>query len=452
MRIIVVGSGPTGLTLGAALARRGHHVVSIDRDPGPPTGGAWGRRGVKQFDHAHGFRPQVRDVLSAEWPEAYDRWIGLGGEAIPFDIPGVDAPLVIMRSRRSTYERALRAAAAEVTGLTLHTGHVGGLLERSERVVGAVVDGRAIEADLVIDASGRTSQITDSQGEVLGADCGIAYVNRSYRRHEGTELGPLTTVVAWGGSFDGFHAMVFPHDHRYFSVVLVRPTTDAGLRQLLHREAFEAACRAIPAVAEWTDPSRSEPSGDVLPGVHLRNAYRHQSHLPGLVAVGDSVATTAPTAGRGMALASMQIEALLRLLDGGADLVTIAEPFGIWCDAQVRPWVEDHLATDGETVRRWHGADIDLTRPLTSTAILDAAPAEPRIVPYIGGYASMTALPASLAPAEPLARAVYRSGWRPQLAEGPTRHKLVALLDDLGLRGGRDRTRTCDLCRVKAAL
>ncbi len=40
----------------------------------------------------------------------------------------------------------------------------------------------------------------------------------------------------------------------------------------------------------------------------------------------------------------------------------------------------------------------------------------------------MTALPASLAPAEPIARAVYESGWRPAPAEGPTRDELVALL------------------------
>jgi hypothetical protein len=82
---------------------------------------------------------------------------------------------------------------------------------------------------------------------------------------------------------------------------------------------------------------------------------------------------------------------------------------------------------DAESVRRWHGHDIDLTHPLTSAAVVQAAKADARIQPHIGGFLSMTELPTSLAPAEPLARAVYQSGWRPPAADGPTRDELVAL-------------------------
>ena len=54
--------------------------------------------------------------------------------------------------------------------------------------------------------------------------------------------------------------------------------------------------------------------------------------------------------------------------------------------------------------------------------------ADARIEPYVYGFMGMTELPASLAPVEPLARAVYESGWRPPPADGPTRDELVALL------------------------
>ncbi len=39
-----------------------------------------------------------------------------------------------------------------------------------------------------------------------------------------------------------------------------------------------------------------------------------------------------------------------------------------------------------------------------------------------------TALPQTLRPAEPLARAVYQTGWRPAYAPGPTRDELVDVI------------------------
>ncbi len=136
MDVIIVGAGPSGLTLGAALARRGYRVVAVDRDPGPAPDGSWRRRGVMQFQQAHGFRPQVRDLLLAEWPEAWHAWLDLGAEPIDLSATGGSAPAVGVRSRRVTYERALRRAAAEADGLTVAVGHVDGLAERGGRVVG----------------------------------------------------------------------------------------------------------------------------------------------------------------------------------------------------------------------------------------------------------------------------------------------------------------------------
>jgi hypothetical protein len=378
-----------------------------------------------QFEHAHGFRPQVPLLLSDMWPAAYEAWIALGAE--PVQVAGLTPVTMGMRSRRSTFERALRRAVCRTPGLELRTGHVESLQRVDDTVTGAVVDGQGVKADLVVDASGRSGRVVRPEAELEG-DCGMAYVNRGYRVVAGAEPGPLLNPLLWAGNYDGYQVLVFMHEQGNYSVLFVRPAADKQLKLLRHTNAFEAACRAVPALAAWTNPARAVPTSDVLVGGALRNVYKPQAGLPGLITVGDAVSTTTPTAGRGIAMTSMQISALLELLDDGADPVRMAEPFEQWSSNNIRPWVDDHIVLDTESVRLWRGEDIDLTRPLSSTRILDAALVDERISTYAAGYIAMTDLPATLAPAEPLARAVYETGWRPPRSEGPSRDELVEVI------------------------
>ena len=430
MRTLVIGAGPAGLMLGATLARRGHVVTCVDRDPGP-AGDSWQRRGVMQFRHAHTLREQVPTFLQVEWPQAHGAWLALGAE--PLDaLVGGDHRVIGMFSRRETFERALRAAAADQPGLSLRTGHVEALHVVRGRVRGARVGGAIVEADLVVDASGRSGRVARAAtGADLDGDCGLAYVNRTFRLRKGAERGPTNAAVGFIGDYDGFQCLVFPHERGHFSVVVVRPTAVPELKALRQPAAFDAACRAIPALAAWTDPERAVPTAPVEMGGPLRNVYRRQRGLTGLVAVGDSVATTTPTRGRGVAMACMQLRGLLDLVDDGAEVATVAEPFGAWCDDHIEPWVADHIEIDSRSARQWQGEDLDLTEPLTSHLIAVAGQVDPRILELAGGYFSMTSLPESLRPAEPWARAVYESGWRPRCAEGLACAELVHVV-----RGG----------------
>ena len=431
MRTLVIGAGPAGLMLGATLARRGHDVTCVDRDPGPRPAGDWPRTGVMQFRHAHNFRPQVPSFLRAQWPEAFAAWIGLGAE--PLTVPGAGGvELQGMLSRRETLERALRTAALDQRGLTLRVGHVDGLHQVDGRVRGLLVDGTLVEADLVVDASGRSGRAARAAtGPDLEGACGLAYVNRTFRLRDGAERGPMSGPIGFIGDYDGYQCLIFPHELGHFSVVVVRPTAVPALKALREPAAFDAACRAIPAIAAWTDPERAVPTAPVQLGGPLRNVYRRQAGLPGLVAVGDAVATTTPTRGRGVAMTCLQLDGLLTQLDEGAEVATIAEPFGAWCDDNIEPWVADHIAIDTGAARRWQGEDLDLSRPLTSDLIATAVQVHPRIGQHAAGYFAMTSLPETLRPAEPWARAVYESGWRPPYAEGPTCTELVDLV-----RGG----------------
>ena len=443
MRVGIIGAGPAGLYLGAALARRGHTVAAIDRDPGPADEGRWERRGVMQFHHAHAFRPTVAAALAREVPDALERWLGLGAEPVTAE---TGSATLGHRSLRETFERALRAAACDTPGFELRPGHVDAVIAERGRATGLVVDGATYDADIVVDASGRNGRVTRDLGPraEVGGPCGQAYVDRIYRLLPGAEPGPMSNPIAWRAECDGYLCLIFPHERGAFSVVIIRGADDHELRGLRHRSAFDAATRAIPGLDAWTDPERSEPVSDVLPGGALLNVYRGQTLedgrlvLPGLFFVGDSVATTTPAFGRGVTTTLWQCEALLSLLDHDeGDLVGLGLAFDAWAADEMRPWVEDHVHLDGTRLRRWAGEDVHADERLSSEAILAAAAVRPEIMESAGGYLSMTALPETLRQgAEGIAREVYAGGWRPAYDPGPSRDELVDIVTGAGRLSG----------------
>ena len=438
MRVAIIGAGPAGLFLGGALARRGHQVTAVDRDAGPPADGPWPRRGVMQFHHAHGFRQSTVEALERELPEALAAWRAAGAEPVEMDTPDGGRVTLAIRSRRETFERALRSAVLDVPGFTLHHGHVASVLVAEGRAAGLMVDGAPLEADLVVDASGRAGRATRSLGDRagVGGPCGQAYVDRVFRLRPGAEPGPMSSPVAWSAESDGFLSMVFPHERGHFSVLIVRRADDLELRGLRHEAAFMAATAAIPGLDLWTDPERTVPVTDVLAGGALLDVYASQCDdlgrlvLPGLFFVGDSVATTTPVFGRGVTTTLWQCEALLGLLDDDAnDLGSVGLAFDAWCHEQMRPWVEDHIYLDAARVARWNGLDVDLDQPLPSDLVLAAAAVRPEIMALTADYQSMAALPATIrSTAEPIAHEVYAGGWRPAYADGPTRDELVEIV------------------------
>jgi 2-polyprenyl-6-methoxyphenol hydroxylase-like FAD-dependent oxidoreductase len=324
----------------------------------------------------------------------------------------------------------------------MRVGHVDAVAEAEGRAAGLVVDGSPLPADLVIDASGRSGRVTRQlrAEPVAGGTCGIAYVDRQYQLHPDAEPGPMVNPLAWQADLDGYQVILFLHEHGIFSVLIVRPTDARDLVDLRHDAVFEAACAAIPGLDTWTDPGRSRPITSVLPGGELKNYYRSQRGpeggpaMPGLLFVGDSVCTTTPVFGRGIATSLTQAREVLALLDAhGSDVDAAIEAFDAWSEVNMLPWVEDHVRMDDATQRRWAGEDIALDERLPSDLILAAAAQQPAIGPAIGPYASMQALPSCLDEVEPLARAVYATGWRPPTAPGPSRDELAELVDRMGV-------------------
>ncbi|HEV3288128.1 MAG TPA: tryptophan 7-halogenase, partial [Streptosporangiaceae bacterium] len=397
--------------------------------------GQWrDRKGVMQFHHPHHFRQQVADALLAEMPEVWRALLAAG--AVPAVLPGQPGVPAGLHCRRVTFERVLRSAARAEPGVRLRTGHVDEVSCERGRATGVKVGGRQVDADLVIDSGGRAGRLTRAlRGPARGGDCGIAYVSRQYQMLPGATAGPVNTPFGVMETYPGYLVAVFIHDNQILSALIARASTDRPLAALRTRAAFDAATRAVPALAAWTDPGRSRPLTPVLPGDRLYNSYQGQLNgagrvaLDGLIYAGDSVCTTNPAAGRGVTTSLQQARQLIGLLgEHGRDFTSCSVAFDHWCAGHIKPWFDDHVYWDADLIRRWSGQDVDLTRPLPPDLIMAAAQADPEMIKVVGPYQAMLALPDSLDAVQARARAIYASGWRPPIPPGPTREELAELV------------------------
>src|SRR4051794_7957426 len=220
-RIVVIGGGVGGLTSAMLLARDGHEVTVLERDPTVPPDNAdaawnnWERRGVNQFRMIHLFAPRFHALLRAELPDVIDEVEALGAIRfnpmllVPEETSGgyreSDAEFTMVSARRPVMETALARAGARTDRLEVRRGAAGaGLLTDGEapngvpNVVGVRLDtGEELRADLVVDAAGRRSALPAMLGAV-GArapdeeleDSGFMYYGRHFRSADG-QIPPL---------------------------------------------------------------------------------------------------------------------------------------------------------------------------------------------------------------------------------------------------------------------
>jgi len=432
MRTVVVGAGPIGLYSGIMLARAGHDVTIVDRDAGPgDTTGAWERKGVMQFMHPHYFRALVGMVFKETAPDLWDAVLAAG--AVPARPDGMPEFLVNLQCRRWVFERAIRTVAAVEPRLHLRRGHVERVEQRGGRVSGVVVDGSTVDAELVIDASGRNGKLADElRAPAEGGSCGLAYVSRMYKARPGVEALPANSLPS-GELHDGYQVILFPQDAGTLSALIIRRADDHELAVTRHVGAYEAAVATMPLFREWTDQERFEPITDVIVGGHLTNTYRGQldEHgapaLPGMYWVGDAMCTTNPAAGRGISLGLRQVATLVSMIaEDGTDPASTSLRFHDWCAENIEPWFHDHVYWDATLLRRLAGEDIDVEARIPSDVICAAATdVDPSMMSAAGPYMAMMALPSALTPFEERTREILRTGWRPPTPAGPTRDEVL---------------------------
>ena len=427
--ILVLGAGLCGLSTAMLLARDGHQVTVLERDPAAPPEAAqaweaWERRGVNQFRLPHVMLPRWRVQMERELPEVLDELLAAGGlrlnilamlpESRRGPLRDGDERFETVTARRPVLEAAVAAVASRTPGVTIRRGAaVTGLLAdpparaRAARVRGVLAaGGRALRADLVVDCCGRRSPLA-SWLETIGAprpaeereDCGFFYYGRHFRTRTGELPQAETSLLT---HYNSVSVLTLPGDNGTWSVVLATASRDRQLHALREPDRWDAALARYPLAAPWRD---GEPitGVDVMAGLEDRHRRLVAGGVPvatGVVAVGDAWACTNPSLGRGASIGLLHACTLRDVLRDVApgdpeklvrrfDEVTAAvvEPLyrtTLWFDrnrlAEIADDADDVGAGPGQTDDpRWAAskalfaaslADQDLAREYLSVAML----------------------------------------------------------------------------------
>jgi len=336
---IVVGGSIAGLLAARALADAFDEVLVLERCDLAEESTA--RRGVPQAAHAHGILagglaaledllPGLTGQLRSSGCPTGDNlrdaaWV-FGGRRLALGESGVPG----MTLGRPVLESAIRARVRQLPRVRISTGvRCAGLLSTNGKITGVRVtrNGREepLSADLVVDASGRSSKLSEWL-ERLGfvaptvdeVTLETHYVTRVYSRLPRHLAGGMALIVVSDAAAPRGGIALALDERRW---IVSQYSMGAGRPPVDHAGFVEFS-------KTLAGPQLAEILGDAQPlGEHatmrfpssIRRYYERLRRFPdGLVVVGDAVASFNPTFGQGITVAAKQAVLLRQLAARGA--------------------------------------------------------------------------------------------------------------------------------------
>ncbi len=397
MKVALVGAGVCGMFTAMALARRGHEITILDRDDPPPEGDAdaaffdWQRTGAAQFRHPHAFLGLMCSLIETHYPELLEALYAAGArrvdfaemlrpelkaryDAEPAEVRAGDEKMWVLLCRRATIETVVRRHVELLENVEIRTGlRVTGLETRTDNgllwATGVTFDDPAtgaqtLRADLVIDASGRTSHFPRwlrDLGQTVREekhDAEIVYYTRHYQLAPG-QAEPERDGRAGAGDLGYLKYGVFPGDNGHFAIILCVPMAETALRKAVRDSAtFDRICLNIPGLEPWLADGRSTGTTDAFGIGDIQSVWRHYTDEAGnpfildFFAVGDAALRTNPLYGRGCSTSILHAEILGAVLEDTTDPFERAVCFAERTEDELRPIHAASLREDRNGIRR----------------------------------------------------------------------------------------------------